>query len=168
MRREYALLPTAAAAIVFVSITFANSVYAQSVGSGRKSPPGSTAARYDSKGRLFWDANGQIVGRYNFHTKQYEPINQPPPVVPANSTESNRNTRPRPRYRERKPTPPLAIVFRGPTGSHGRNSAGSGQRGPKVITAGNYAQGSIVRHQRLPIIPPNFVQAPSPKTTLVP
>ncbi len=45
---------------------------AQKVGSWKNSPPNSKAIIYDDKGRrLFWDDNGQVVGRYSFHTRKF-------------------------------------------------------------------------------------------------
>jgi hypothetical protein len=51
---------------------------AQRVGSWRNQP-GTNAIAYDSRGRrLFWDDNGQLVGRYDFRANRYEAIDAPP------------------------------------------------------------------------------------------
>jgi len=50
-------------------------IVAQDVGSWRNSPPNSNAIVYDEKGRrLYWDDNGQVVGRYSFRTRRYTSV----------------------------------------------------------------------------------------------
>ena len=56
----------------FVWLLHGAAALAQMTGSWRPTPPNSKAIVYDEKGRrLFWDDNGQIVGRYSFATGRY-------------------------------------------------------------------------------------------------
>ena len=111
--------------------TGGDAAWAQQTGSWRPSPPNSTAIVYDKKGRrLFWDDNGQIVGRYSFSTGRY--IAELP-------------GRQRVEKRKCDPPPPgeaprnLAIVYW--RKGRGENS----RKGPKIIQ-GPTATGVISRH----------------------
>ena len=60
---------------IFALLFGGGSLYGQNVGSWRSSPPNSQAIIHDAKGRrLFWDDNGQIVGRYSYHTRKYTAV----------------------------------------------------------------------------------------------
>lgn len=71
-----------ATALAFaLAMTAVTEVYAQRVGSWRNQP-GTNAIVYDSRGRrLFWDDNGQLVGRYDFRSHRYESIDVRPSGV---------------------------------------------------------------------------------------
>jgi hypothetical protein len=73
----------AAALAIAVCLLAALECAAQGVGSWRNQP-GTGAIVYDGRGRrIYWDDNGQVAGRYNFHTNRYESINSRPPGVGA-------------------------------------------------------------------------------------
>jgi hypothetical protein len=71
-----------AAALAFALGIFASmEAWAERVGSWRNQPR-TNAIVYDSRGRrLFWDDNGQLVGRYNFRSNRYESIDARPAGV---------------------------------------------------------------------------------------
>lgn len=66
------------------------SLYGQNVGSWRSSPPNSQAIIHDEKGRrLFWDDNGQVVGRYSYHTRKYTAVLPGEQRISAPEVETN-------------------------------------------------------------------------------
>lgn len=158
MRRAIALV------LLAVALT-AGTAHGQGVGSWRNSPPGSKAIHYDAKGRrIYWDANGFVVGHYDFRTRRYVSLIEAQAAKEASkagTTSSRTSTVPRRRwYNPHR----LAIVYRGGGRGYGR-AASSAASGPKVIITGNFPTGNIVRHERHPPPEPNVAQAAAEFTT---
>ena len=107
---------------------------AQMTGSWRPSPPNSKAIIYDEKGRrLYWDENGQIIGRYSFATGKY--IAELPGRQREEKLEANPNS---PKEKQRE----MGIVFwgRAPKDSVLRRPR------PKIISGPPRGHPTIVRH----------------------
>ena len=97
-----------AATLAFaLGLLAATEAWAQHVGSWRNQP-GTNAIVYDNRGRrLFWDDNGQLVGRYNFRTNRYEAIDAPSSGVGTSLASSRSPT-------AREVLPPDKMRRRGP------------------------------------------------------
>ena len=112
---------------------------AQQAGSWRPSRPNSKAIVYDEKGRrLYWDNNGQIIGRYSFATGKY--------IAELPGRQRDEKIEPAPNSPGGKPHN-LAIVVWG----RGRDESLKSRSGPKVISGPMMSQPTIVRHGVKPI-----------------
>ena len=118
--------------VVFISNSAA---HGQQTGSWRASPPNSKAIIYDEKGRrLFWDANGQVVGRYSFATGKY--------VAELPGRQRDEKMEARPKSPGERNQPPLAIVIWG----RPRSEQADQIPGPKLISGPIIASPTIFRH----------------------
>ena len=111
----------------------------QQTGTWKSSRPGSKAIVYDEKGRrLFWDNNGQIIGRYSFATGKY--------IAELPGKQREEKIDPTPKSPGENPRN-LAIIYWG----RGRDETLTPRAGPKIISGPAINRPTIVRHGEKPL-----------------